>query len=338
MELLKQLSDAAGVSGFEDEVRQILVDNVASYAESVHVDSIGNLYMSKGEGKAGPRVMFAAHTDEVGLMVKEVDDEGFVRFLVVGGIDPRVLPAKKVRLGSQKIPGVIGVGKMHPEHEEALKKIIPVSDMRIDIGASSKTQAERFLDVGAPVWFDTRMEQHGDILKGKAFDDRAGCYMLSELIREDFDMPVTFAWTCQEEVGLRGGRIAAARVRPDIVIALEGTGAGDSPVDENLIRSPCMGSGPVVTIIDWSLAANQKLYELFTETADREGIRWQYKRPLIGGTDAGAAIRVKALAAAVIAVPSRYIHSPVALVNLKDIISIIRLVKAFKGRLGEVVS
>lgn len=334
MELLKKLCDASGVSGYEDEVREILIDSVGSCTDSTYVDSLGNLFMNKGEDKQGPHLMLVAHMDEVGLMVERIDDEGFIQFVAVGGVDPRVLPAKRIRVGREGIPGVIG---FFSEKEEG-GKIIPISTLRIDVGAGSRLEAQRHVEPGDPVWFDTSLEQAGDILKGKAFDDRAGCYMLAELAKEDFDLPVSFVWTVQEEVGLRGGRLAAARVRPDILIVLEGTAAGDVPTEKDVARNPYMGKGPVITILDWSLVCDRRLVEILTETADQNKIPWQYKRPLIGGTDAGAAVRVKALAAAVLAIPSRYIHSPVALANRKDIINTMELVKAVRGRMREVMS
>lgn len=317
-------------------MRDILMDAVGPYADSVHTDHLGNLYMTKGQGKKGPHLMLAAHTDEVGLMVRGIDEEGSIRFIELGGIDPRVLPAKRVRIGKQGIPGVIGIKPIHLSDKEKRDTVTPISDLRIDIGALSKSEAERFVDVGDPVWFDTSFERHDDILKAKAFDDRAGCFMMAELIKHEFEIPVTFVWTVQEEMGLRGARIAAARVRPDILIVLEGTGAGDVPTDKDVARRPYLGKGPVITILDRTAVCNQRLVDLLTDTADREHIPWQYKRPLVGGTDAGAAIRVKSLHAAVLAIPARYIHSPVALADLKDIINTIELVKVVCGRFGEV--
>lgn len=317
-------------------MRDILMDAVGPYADSVHTDHLGNLYMTKGQGKKGPHLMLAAHTDEVGLMVRGIDEEGSIRFIELGGIDPRVLPAKRVRIGKQGIPGVIGIKPIHLSDKEKRDTVTPISDLRIDIGALSKSEAERFVDVGDPVWFDTSFERHDDILKAKAFDDRAGCFMMAELIKHEFEIPVTFVWTVQEEMGLRGARIAAARVRPDILIVLEGTGAGDVPTDKDVARRPYLGKGPVITILDRTAVCNQRLVDLLTDTADREHIPWQYKRPLVGGTDAGAAIRVKPLHAAVLAIPARYIHSPVALADLKDIINTIELVKVVCGRFGEV--
>lgn len=336
MELLKRLCDAPGVSGHEEAVREILMDAVGPYADSVHTDHLGNLFMTKGQEKKGPHLMFSAHTDEVGLMVRGIDEEGFIRFIEVGGIDPRVLPAKRVRIGKEAIPGVVGIKPLHLQDVEERKKVIPISDLRIDIGASSNSEAERFVDVGDPVWFDTTLERQGDILKGKAFDDRAGCYMLAELIKHEFEIPLTFVWTVQEEMGLRGARVATARVRPDIIIALEGTAAGDVPTDKDVARRPYLGKGPVITILDRTVVADRRLVELLCRTADSEDIPWQYKRPLVGGTDAGAAVRVKPLHAAVLAIPARYIHSPVALADLKDIMNTMELVKAAAGRLGEV--
>ncbi|MBA7595713.1 putative aminopeptidase YsdC [subsurface metagenome] len=248
MELLKRLCDAPGVSGHEDAVREILIKAVGSYAESVHVDSLGNLFMTKGEKKSGPRVMFAAHTDEVGLMVERIDDEGFIKFMTLGGIDPRVLPAKRVRIGKDAICGVIGIKPFHLSDKEERKEVTPLSDLRVDIGASSRSETERFVDVGDPIWFDTLFEQQGDILKAKAFDDRAGCYMMVELIKHEFRFPSTFVWSVQEEMGLRGARVATTRVRPDIMIVLEGTGACDLPTDADVARRPFLGKGPVKTV------------------------------------------------------------------------------------------
>jgi len=336
MELLKRLCDASGVSGYEDEVREIILDKVGGYADKVHVDHLGNLFMEKGQGRKGPHLMFAAHTDEVGLMVSRIDEKGFIKFTVVGGVDPRGLLAKKVRVGSKQVPGVIGVKPVHLT--DGSNEVVPITEMRIDVGSVSRSQTERFCEPGDAITFDTKLEQHGDILQGKAFDDRAGCYMMAELIKEEFNLPVTFAWTVQEEVGLRGGRLAAARVRPDLMIVLEGTGAGDVPPAADVARSPIMGNGPVVTLLDWSVSTNERFTQLLTRTADTEKIPWQYKRPLIGGTDAGAAIRVKALAPVVLAVPCRYIHSPVAMAHRNDIINTINLVKAVKDQLCEVMS
>lgn len=336
IELLKSLCDAPGVSGCEDAVREILIKEITPFAESVLTDHIGNLIATRGQEKTGPHVMFSAHTDEVGLMVQSIDGEGFIRFVAVGGVDPRVLPAKRVRIGKHGVPGVIGVKPFHLSSKEERKKVIDFPELYIDIGASSASEASKVVEAGDAVWFDTRLEAAGDILKAKAFDDRAGCYMLAELIKHPFGFPTSFVWSVQEEVGLRGARMATARVKPDVIVVLEGTGAGDVPTGKDVARRPYLGKGPVVTILDWSVVATPRLVELITKTGDREGIPWQYKRPLVGGTDAGAAIRVKPVLAAVLAIPSRYIHSPVALAHSKDIINTCELVKAALPRLGDI--
>lgn len=335
MELLRRLCDAPGVSGYEDAVRDILIREAEGRLET-KTDHLGNLYASKGEGKTGPKVMLAAHMDEVGLMVERVDDEGFLKINAVGGVDPRVLPGKTVRVGQDALPGVIGSKPMHLEGHEQLKKTLPLSGLRIDIGARTKKEAEGFVEPGCPVWFDTRLEELDGILKAKAFDDRAGCYLLARLARHEYDFPCTFAWTVQEEVGLRGGYIAASKAKPDIFLAVEGTGACDVPTEKDMARNPFLGKGPVITILDSRVACSEKLVELIVDTAEREGIPWQFKRPLIGGTDAGAAVRARALLAAVVAVPCRYIHSPVALAHRQDIINTYDLLATFLGRLKEV--
>jgi endoglucanase len=317
-------------------VRNIVAEEITPFADSVFADHIGNLIATVGRDKSGPHVMFSAHTDEVGLMVQSIDEEGFIRFVAVGGVDPRVCPAKRVRTGKHAVPGVIGIKPLHLSSKDEGKKVIGYPDLYIDIGASSAKQASEMVEVGDTVWFDTQLEVCGDILKAKAFDDRAGCYMLAELIKHPFDFPASFVWSVQEEVGLRGARIATARVRPDVIVVLEGTGAGDVPTGKDVARRPFLGKGPVVTILDWSVVATPRLVDLVTGTGDREGIPWQYKRPLVGGTDAGAAIRVKPVEAVVLAIPSRYIHSPVALAHRNDIMNTCELVKAALPRLGDI--
>jgi len=336
VELLKNLCEAGGVPGYEDEVRRLVMEAVGSYTDTLEADALGNLYAGKGADRPGPHITFAAHTDEVGLMVERVTDEGYLKFTTLGGIDPRVLPAKRVRVGGQAIAGVIGVNPFHYSNtDEADTKVIPVCELHIDIGASSRSQAERFAEPGTPVWFDTAFERHGDVLKAKAFDDRAGCYMLAELARHEFDSPVSLVWTVQEELGLRGARLIASRLKPDVLVVLEGTAAGEAPADA--VHSPSLGKGPVITILDRSVAADERLVELFVRTADESRIPWQFKRPLVGGTDAGAVVRTRPVRAAVLAIPARYIHSPVALADAKDIINTIELVKRAAERFKEVV-
>ncbi len=332
---LKKLCDLPGLPGFESGVSRLIKKTIEGNAESVRMDSLGNLYATKGSAKSGPHVMFAAHMDEVGLMVDRIDSEGFISFMPLGGIDPRILPAKRVRVGKENIPGMIGVRPPHLEEKENLSKVIPMSALTIDVGAGSKDEAEKYVEPGDQIVFDTYFEGMGELVKGKAFDDRLGCYALTELIKEDFDFPCTFVWTVQEEAGLRGAHLASRAVQPDFLIVLEGTGAGDVPVDKDVSRAPKLGKGPVVTLLDASAIFSKKFVDFVTSIADRYEIPWQYKRPLVGGTDAGAAVREKALYAVVVAIPCRYIHSPVAISSVKDIINTTKLVKSVSKNLYE---
>ncbi len=338
LDLLKKLCDVSGLPGQEEKVTQIIREDVSEYADKVYTDHLGNLYMEKGLGKSGPHLMFAAHTDEVGLMVEKIDEDGCIKFLPLGGVDSRVLLAKRVRVGENEITGVIGVKPHHLSTFEEQSKVIPIHELRIDIGSASKIQTEKFVQVGDPICFDTDFELQDGCVKAKALDDRVGCFIMTELIKGTFDIPVTFVWTVQEEVGLRGASLATARIQPDILIVLEGTGAADVPVNGDLARNPSLGAGPVITVLDGSVVCNEDLLNLFTEVANSNNIPWQYKRPLVGGTDAGAAVRVKSLRTAVVAVPSRYIHSPVALTTLSDINTTLELVRATSRKLGEVFS
>jgi putative aminopeptidase FrvX len=339
--LLKRLSEAHGVSGHEEEVRAIILEEIRSHVAECRVDAMGNLIARrKGTGASKLRVLAAAHMDEVGLMVTQVEDGGLLRFAKVGGIDDRVLPARAVLVGAKRVPGVIGIKPVHLTEKAERDKVIEWKQLAIDIGASSKAEAEKLVQRGDCAVFATEFRELAGAgstwrtVQGKAFDDRAGCAVLAELLKERFPFDLVAAFTVQEEVGLRGARVAAYVESPEVAVVLECTGANEVPTKQDISPSTRLGMGPAITIRDNSFIADPRLVEHFSATARSLGIPHQFKQPNIGGTDAGAIQRVRdGVASITIAVPARYIHSPAAIMDLTDFENTVTLAREALARL-----
>jgi len=351
--ILKTLSEAVGVSGDEASVRAILIDAVRQHVDEIDVDALGNvLAFKRGTAQPGAgshagaeapsaseprrlRVMLDAHMDEVGLMVAGHDGDGFLRVRSVGGIDARLLPGALLQVGPEQIPGVIGVKPIHLLDEGEDKKVPQLKDLVVDIGARSKDEAKKLTPMGTYAAFVTQFREMGPTVSGKAFDDRAGCAVLVELLKgERFSFDLYAAFTVQEEVGLRGARVAAYAIDPDCAFALEGTIADDIPKDKDVSPTTELGQGPAITVMDRSFIADRRLVRLLTDTARELGIPYQFKQPGVGGTDAGALhLAREGVPSVTVAVPCRYIHSPVALLNLDDFDNTVRLMREALSRI-----
>lgn len=335
-ELLAQLSEAFGPSGCEDEVRDILVAQLKPHAESLEVDPLGNLIAAFGLGRSGPRAMIAAHMDEVGFIVDYIEDDGYLRFKKVGGIDDRILPSTRVKVGPRRVPGVIGIKPKHLQKGKEAESVVASDDLVIDIGARTKAEAEELVSLGAYVAFDTAFHAHSDdVVGGKALDDRAGCAMAVEALREPPPLPVALAFTVQEEIGLRGAKVAAARVAPDFAIVLEATTCADMPDPDSSKRATRLGDGPVLTFQDATSIPHRGLLELLVRTAQDEGIRYQWKQTTAGGNDAGSIhLTGGGVPTVSISLPCRYLHTPYSLISLSDMKEAVRLVRAFLHRVA----
>jgi putative aminopeptidase FrvX len=333
--ILKKLSEAVGVSGDEGGARAVVLDAVREHADEVSLDALGNvLAFKRGTGKQRMQVMLSAHMDEIGLMVVGHDSDGFLRVRAVGGIDARLLPGTLFQVGPECIPGVIGIKPIHLLEDED-EKAPKIEDLVVDIGAKEKDEAKKLAPVGAYATFATQFRELGPTVSGKAFDDRAGCAVLVELLRGErlrFDLHAAF--TVQEEVGLRGAQVAAYAIDPDCAFALEGTIADDIPKDKDVSPTTELGKGPAITVMDRSFIADRRLVRLLTDTADELGIPYQIKQPGIGGTDSGAIHQTRGgVPSVTVAVPCRYIHSPVALLSLGDFNNTVRLMRESLSRL-----
>ena len=342
-ELLERLSNEFGPSGRERAVRAAIRAEVEPQVDRLEVDALGNLITLKTGTGPEPRlkVMLAAHMDEVGFMITQVGKGGQLSFKAIGGVDARLLLAKRVLIGDDRVPGVIGAPVPHLQSHEQAGRVLDIDDLTIDIGAESDKDAKAKVKIGDYGVFATRFtalsaDPAWPTARGKAFDDRAGCVALVTLLAERYPVDVYGVFTVQEEVGLRGARVAAYRVEPDAAIALEGTICDDLPRPQGEDTTPVtrLGDGPAVTLMDRSLVSHPGLLRLLQETAAAEGIRIQYKAPGLGGTDSGAIHLTRAgVPATVVAVPSRYIHGPDAIINLNDLANTVKLVGAALRRI-----
>lgn len=340
IELLKELCSLDGVSGWEDEVRNCIRKKAEPFADEICEDTMGNLLVfrkginprSAASAATGCNVtLLAAHMDEVGLIVRGATDEGFLRFGTVGGMDRRVLIGKTLRCGQKKLPGVVGCKAVHLSKPKDRENIPQVSDLYIDIGASSKDDALKKVPLGEACAFTAQPSTFGDgFFKAKAIDDRLGCAVLLRLLEEQPKNDTWFAFTVQEEVGVRGAYTAAYALKPDAALVVEGTTAADSPGLKEAERVCAAGEGVVLSYMDGATVYDRTLFEKLRAAADREGIPWQLKRTVSSGTDASAIQRSReGVAVAGLAAAVRYIHAPVSVLSLKDAENLTRLAKAF---------
>ncbi|HET6450042.1 MAG TPA: M20/M25/M40 family metallo-hydrolase [Spirochaetia bacterium] len=325
-ELLRRLCEAHGISGREEAVRAILLEAIRDRVDACRIDSMGNLIaFKKGTGASRLRVLAAAHMDEVGLVITGAEDSGTLRFAKVGGIDDRVLPARMVLIGARRVPGVIGIKPVHLLERGERDRVPEARQLSIDVGASSRAEAERLAPRGETAMFASEFLTSAGgtagtgVVQAKALDDRVGCAILVGLLAERFEFDFVAAFTVQEEVGLRGARVAAWAEKPDAALVLECTGANEVPSKRDVSPSTRLGHGPALTVRDPSFVADPRLVEAFSRAGSESGIPYQVKQPTIGGTDAGSIHRVReGVPSLTIAVPARYIHSPVSMMDLSD--------------------
>ena len=335
---LKTLCALSGVSSFEDEVRDYIRQRVTPYATDLRVDAMGNLIVLKiGARATGNKLMLCAHMDEVGLIIKSITEDGYLKFGCVGGIDRRVLLGKQVALGEQKVTGVIGLKAIHMTTAEERKKVPKLEEYYIDIGVKSREEAEKLVGIGDCGVFVSDVVEFGDgMLKAKAIDDRVGCAVLVKLLEENLPMDCTFVFTVQEEVGTRGAFGSAFSVTPEIALVLEGTTAADNPALDESLQVCWPGKGPVLSWMDGGSIYDRGLFELLRDLADRNGLPWQMKHYLAGGTDASAIQRTKSgVRVAGISAAVRYLHAPSSVANISDMEHMLTLARLFVGAVAE---
>lgn len=320
-ELIKKLTEPYGPSGNEEQIRAILRAEVEPHADELRTDAMGSLIAVKRGRGGGKRVMLSAHMDEIGLIVSYVDDKGFLRAQPVGGVNPLTLWGGRVQFADGQ------VGVIAPEKGDEFRKDPDISKVYIDIGATSREEAQGRL--GQAAGFMRPFVDLGKRVVAKAMDDRIACAILVETLRQLADTPheVYFVFTVQEEVGLRGARTSAYGLDPEVGIAVDVTGAGDTPEAHTLAMK--LGGGPCVKVMDGGMLAHPGLKDLLIRTAEENGIPYQLEVLPRGTTDATAIQSTRAgVPAGCISVACRYVHSPSEMVDIDDVTNAVRLLVA----------
>jgi len=339
LELLTALAEASGPSGREERVRAIVEPELEALCDRVERDPLGGaLGVRAGDGAGGPRLMLAAHMDEIGLMATHVDDGGFVRFIPLGGWDPRTLVGQRVRVhGREELQGVVGITPVHLLEKEDRDKAPKLDALAVDTGLP----AGRVRELVRPGDVITRiraLRRLGDLLTGKSLDDRVGVFVMLEALRAAprGAAEVWAAATVQEEVGLRGARVAAERVRPQVALAIDTCPANDGPGAPSDGPSTRLGRGAAIRVMDASAIAAPSLVELLTRIAEERGIPHQLHLADRGGTDTGAIqLGGDGAVAGCVSIPTRYVHSSVEACHPDDVEASIALVAGLIERVGE---
>ena len=334
--LLKILCDTPALPGGEDLIRQFLLTELKNYTKGIQIDTLGNL-IAHIPGP-GPKLVLDAHMDEVGFMVSHIDNNGFLRVVSLGGIDPRVFYAQRLAIwGKKKIIGMVAAIPPHISKNSNNKEVPEIEDCLIDVGLPYEKVTE-LISVGDHVSFDTELYETEDSIISKALDDRLGLFVILEVLKKNpklsCDLYITA--TVQEEPGLRGARIITPVIEPDYVLALEGTVAMDIPGVAPHKTLANVGKGPEIRLSDRYLVADRKFSFWITETAKRKKIPCQITVKKAGGTNATAMqVTGKGTKAAVVSVPTRYLHSPSSIAYKEDIENTIKLISAVIENLSD---
>jgi endoglucanase len=343
LQLLRELTEASGISGYEQEVREIIRRHLLNVTV-IEQDRLGSIVCRKKGETETPRIMIAGHMDEIGFIVKLITEEGFVRFSPLGGWWGHVLLAQRVVIKTQKgdVPGLIGSKPPHILSEEERKKLLEPKDMYIDVGATSSDEVRALaIRPGDPIIpvFPFTISGTGKTYLAKGFDDRVGCALLIDviknLVREKHPNTVYAVGTVQEEVGLRGARTSSWVVEPDVGLTMEVGVAGDVPDVKKEDAQGRLGKGPIIVIRDGSMIPNLRLRDLFIETAEEAQIPYQFDLLDRGGTDSGAIhLHRRGVPNLVVAVPTRHIHSHAGIIHRDDYDQTVRLVTAVIRKLN----
>lgn len=343
LDLLRELCATPGVSGFEDEVAAIVRSQLEKLTDKVEKDQMGNVFgVKKGSSKNGPVIMVTAHMDEVGLIVKHIEETGFLRVQRLGGVPENSLQGQRVTVCGREgqLTGMIGQKPAHIMSEADRRTVPNIVDLYVDIGAGSRKEAEELgVEIGTPMTYEREFRHVGkDFVTSKAIDNRVGVTVMLQVARHfrgtDPEATIHYVGTVQEEVGLRGATVATERVTPDLALVLDGLHAGGTPDVTERELPMRLGKGPAITVAGGSqvhgFIANRKLRDKLVEVAKAQGIPFQYNVGIASGaSDAGAVhLAGEGVATSDILVVRRYSHSPIEMVSLRDIDNAIRLVTA----------
>lgn len=317
--LLERLTQTNAPSGVEKEIAEQITEVIRPYYDTLIQDKLGNLIaVRKGSGK---KVMVAAHMDEIGVMVTHIDENGFLRFTPIGGVYINELLHRRVQFLNGRI-GVIGVEKLEKPSDLKLSKLY------LDIGAANQEEAKQIVRIGDSAVFTGEFINNGSFIFSKALDNRVGCFVAIEALkRVQSEHEISFAFTVQEEVGLRGAQTAAFALEPDVAIAVDVTLTGDTPKAHPMEVK--LGNGVAIKVFDRSMITPPKVKQWMADTAEKEQIPYQWEVLEAGGTDSGAIHLTKGgIPAGVISIPTRYVHSPSEMINIQDVEAAVDLLVA----------
>ncbi len=314
--LLEKLTQTFGPSGYEDEIRALIRETIEGYADEIRVDALGSLVgyraATGAPGDARQKLMLAAHMDEIGLMVTHIEEKGFLRFTSVGGVGAMNCIGGRARFAD-------GIeGPIYVERREESAKVPELRHLYLDVSATDRESAP--VKIGDPAVFVGPLVEEGNRLISKAMDDRIGCYVLIEVMRQlkDSRYDVYFVFTTQEEITLSGARTSAFRIGPDLAISVDVTATGDTP--KALPMEVSLGSGPAIKVKDSGMIAHPKARDLLVKAAERAGVPYQMEILLRGSTDAAAMQLVQAgVPSGCLSIPCRYVHSPSEMIDRSDV-------------------
>jgi endoglucanase len=332
IDLLKQISEKPGVPGYEKPIRDLVVDQVGSLVDNVEVDNMGNIIAMK-KGKTDKKVMLAAHMDEIGFIVNHIDDNGFVRFIPLGGFDPKTLTSQRVVIHGQKeLVGVMGSKPVHVMSDEEKKRAPKTEDYFIDLGMK-KEEVEKYIEVGNPITRERELIEMGDCVNGKSLDNRISVFVLIEVLKslQNIDHPydIYAVFTVQEEVGIRGAQVATQEIEPDFGFAIDTTIAFDVPGSQPHEQVTKLGGGTAIKILDSTAIADYRMVKYIKKIANENEIKWQPELLAKGGTDTAMVQRMtkSGSIAGAVSIPTRHIHQVIETINKEDIQSSIDLIK-----------
>ncbi len=334
--LFKRLCEAAGAPGFENEIRGLIVQEMKPLCNGVEVDNIGNVVCRICGKSSEKKVMCAAHMDEIGFIVRHIDEKGFIRILPLGGFDPKTLTAQRVMVhGRKDLPGCMGVKPIHVMTPEERGKMPVVTDYVVDVGLP-KEDVEKYVAVGDAITRISDLVEMGNCVNVKSIDNRGGCYVLIEAVRAikkarrkpDYDTYAVF--TVQEEVGLRGAQAATLRLQPDFAFALDTTIAYDTPGSAAHDKCTELGAGAGVKVYDGTLITDARMVQYMKTLCEEKKIPYQTELLAAGGTDAGALQKFTAGGAitGAISIPVRNVHQSIEMAHKTDLQACVDLLAA----------
>ncbi len=332
IELLNKICQAPGAPGYEKKIRELIIQEVTPYVDSIELDNMGNVYGIK-KGKAKKRVMVGAHMDEIGFIVTHIDEKGFIRFHTLGGFDPKTLTAQRVLIhGKKDVIGVMAAKPIHVMTPDERNKVAKITDFFIDTGLS-KEEVEALVKIGDPITRERSFIEMGNCVNSKSLDNRLAVFILIEALRELKDKEVPYdvygVFTVQEEVGIRGANVSAMRINPDFGFGLDTTIAYDLPGAAAHEKITSLGEGAAIKIMDASTICDYRMVDYMKKTADKHGIKWQPEILTAGGTDTAGIQRMTegGSIAGAISIPTRHLHQVIEMANKDDIQGSIELLK-----------